>query len=189
MKPYNIRQKPIVEIVNPEKVDYHDRLRPDEQNAIIKMNGSWLLLDEAGKQMEVRLKKLGILWMYKGMCGLLKKLCRMAEASAEPEQYKTLALRCQHMYTYVSTDKAGNSDDEGAWFLRDDINVLCRKIFADTCSLCTKKGPEAVNCQLQKTLKACTTLPDKTIIDGCMFKPYSDAAYYGLLDEEELDIG
>lgn len=58
----------------------------------------------------------------------------------------------------------------------------------DTCGLCAKKGAEAARCPLQKALRSCTTLPDERIIDGCMFKPYSDAAYYGLLDEEELAL-
>ena len=188
MKKYFIREQPEVVVVNPEKVDYHDRLRPAEQAAIIKMNGSWLLLDEAGKEAEVRLKKLGVLWMYKGLCGLLKKLCRIMEASAEPEQYATLALRCQHLRSYVSYDKAG-SDDDGTWFRKDDVNVIFRQVLEDTCGLCTKRGKEAINCPLQKALKACTTLADGRVIDGCMFKAYNDAAYYGLLDEEELDLG
>lgn len=182
-----IRKKAEVIIVNDEKACYQDRLRPAEQQAIIKMNGSWLLLDEAGKEAEVRLKKLGVLWMYKGMLGLLKKLCRIVEASAEPEQYKTLAMRCQHLRSYVGYEKAG-SDAEGTWFLKDDINIICRQVLEDTCSLCSKKGKDAQRCPLQKALKSCTTLPDDRIIDGCMFKPYSDANYYGLLDEEELRI-
>lgn len=173
-----------VTIVNPEKASYQDRLRPNEQAAIIKMNGSWLLLDEAGKEAEIRLKKLGISWMYKGMTGLLKKLCRIMEASAEPEQYKTLAIRCQHLRSYVTYEKAGSSED-GTWFLKDDINLICRQVLEDTCGLCTRKGEEARKCPLQKALRSCTTLPDDRVIDGCMFKPYTDANYYGLLDEED----
>lgn len=185
-KPYVMRKKAAddVTITNGEQVSYHDRLRPAEQAAVIKMNGSWLLLDDAGKEAETRLKKLGIYWMYKGMTGLLKRLCRIVEASAEPEQYKTLALRCQHLRSYVSYEKAG-SDDDGTWFLKDDINIICRQVLEDTCGLCTKKGAEAAKCPLQKALRACTTLPDERIIDGCMFKTYTDAAYYGILDETE----
>lgn len=187
-KSYTIRkQQPEVTIVNPEKVKYQDRLRPEEQSAVIKMNGSWLLLDEAMRESEVRLKKLGILWMYKGMLGSLKKLCRMMEASAEPEQYRTLALRCQHLRSYVSYEKAG-SDEDGTWFLKDDINQICCAVLQDTCGLCSRKGEEARKCPLQKALKSCTTLPDDREIDGCMFKPYTDANYYGLLEEEELKI-
>ena len=184
---YRPRAREEVVIVNDEKVRYHDRLRPDEQAAVIKMNGSWLLLDEAAQEAEIRLKKLGIWWMYKGMTGLLKKLCRIVEASAEPEQYKTLVLRCQHLRSYVGYEKAG-SDEEGTWFLKDDINLICGTVLNDTCGLCTKKGAEAANCPLQKAMRACTTLPDKRIIDGCMFKPYTDANYFGLLDEEELAL-
>lgn len=187
MKPYVIREKPEVIITNSEKASFRDRLRPNEQAAIIKMSGSWLLLDEAMGEAEIRLKKLGILWMYKGMLGLLKKLCRIIEASAEPEQYKTLALRCQHLRSYVTYEKAG-SDEEGTWFLKDDINLICRTVFEDTCGLCTRKGKEAQTCPLQKALRSCTTLPDDRIIDGCMFKPYTSTEYFGLLDEEELTI-
>ena len=186
-KPYVIRKKAVVEIVNEEQAAYHDRLRPDEQAAVIKMNGSWLLLDEAGQEAEVRLKKLGIYWMYKGMLGLLRKICRIMKASAEPEQYKTLVLRCQHLRSYVGYEKAG-SDEEGTWFLKDDINLICRTVLEDTCGLCAKKGAEAKHCPLQKALRACTTLPDEREIDGCMFKPYTDANYYGLLDEEEISV-
>lgn len=186
MANYTIRKaKPEITIVNDEKVCYQDRLRPAEQAAIVKMNGSWLLLNEAMQEAEIRLKKLGVLWMYKGMLGSLKKLCRIMEASAEPEQYKALALRCQHLRSYVTYEKAG-SDEDGTWFLKDDINVICRQVLEDTCGLCTKKGAEAAKCQLQKALRACTTLPDDRIIDGCMFKPYTDANYYGLLDEDEV---
>lgn len=185
MKPYVIRKKPEVTIIVDEDVKYRDRLRPDEQAAIIKMHGSWMMLDEAGHEAEIRLKRLGILWMYKGMLGLLKKICRIAEASAEPEQYKTIALRCQHIRVCVSYEKAG-SDEEGHWFPTDDINLICRAVLNDTCGLlCTKKGKEAQSCPLQKALRSCTTLPDDRIIDGCMFKPYTDSNYYGLLDEEE----
>lgn len=173
-----------VTIVNDEKVAYQDRLRPSEQAAIIKMNGSWLLLNESMGEAEIRLKKLGILWMYKGMLGLLKKLCRIMEASAEPEQYKTLAIRCQHLRSYVTYEKAGSSED-GTWFLKDDINLICRTVLEDTCGLCTRKGEDARKCPLQKALRSCTTLPDDRVIDGCMFKPYTDANYYGLLDEED----
>lgn len=188
-KQYLIRRKqPEVRIVNDEKVCYRDRLRPSEQAAIIKMNGSWLLLDEAGQEAKIRMEKLGVLWMYKGVLGLLKKLCRMMEASAEPEQYKALALRCQHLRSYVSYEKAG-SDEDGTWFLKEDINTICYAVLQDTCGLCTKKGEEARKCPLQKALKSCTTLPDNRVIDGCMFKPYTDSAYYGLMDEtEELTI-
>lgn len=186
-KDYVIRKKPEVTIVNDEKVKYQDRLRPSEQAAVIKMNGSWLLLDEAAQEAEIRLKKLGIWWMYKGMTGLLKKLCRIVEASAEPEQYRSLALRCQHLRSYVGYEKAG-SDEEGTWFVKDDINLICRTVLEDTCGLCAKKGAEAARCPLQKALKSCTTLPDERIIDGCMFKPYTDANYFGLLDEEELAL-
>lgn len=185
MKPYVIREKPEVKIGNTEKAAYQDRLRPNEQAAIIKMSGSWLLLDEAMGEAEIRLKKLGILWMYKGMLGLLKKLCRIMEASAEPEQYKTLALRCEHLRSYVSFEKAGNSEDDGTWFLKDDINLICKTVLEDTCGLCAKKESEAQKCPLQQALRSCTTLPDDRIIDGCMFKPYTDSNYYGLLDDEE----
>ena len=184
-KSYTIRRvKPEVTITNEEKVDYHDRLRPAEQAAIIKMNGSWLLLNEAMQDAEVRLKRLGCLWMYKGMLGNLKKLCRMMEASAEPEQYKVIAMRCQHLRSYVTYEKAGSSED-GTWFPKDDINEICRHVLEDTCGLCTKKGDDAKNCPLQKSLRACTTLPDDRMIDNCMFKPYTDSNYYGLLDETE----
>lgn len=177
-------QKYDVTIVNKEHAAYQDRLRPSEQAAVIKMNGSWLLLNESMGEAEIRLKKLGILWMYKGMLGLLKKLCRIMEASAEPEQYKTLAIRCQHLRSYVTYEKAGSSED-GTWFLKDDINLICRTVLEDTCGLCTRKGEDARKCPLQKALRSCTTLPDDRVIDGCMFKPYTDANYYGLLDEED----
>lgn len=184
-KSYVIRKKePEVTIVNDEKVKYQDRLRPNEQAAIIKMSGAWLLLNESLSEAEIRLKKLGVLWMYKGMLGNLKKLCRIMEASAEPEQYKTLAMRCQHLRSYVTYEKAGQ-DEEGTWFAKDDINTICKAVLEDTCGLCSKKGDEARHCPLQSALKACTTLPDKKIIDGCMFKPYTDSAYFGLLDETE----
>ena len=186
MSDYVIRKKkPEITIVNDEKVCYQDRLRPAEQAAIIKMNGSWLLLNEAMQEAEIRLKKLGVLWMYKGMLGSLKKLCRMMEASAEPEQYKALAMRCQHLRSYVTYEKAGQ-DEDGTWFPKDDINLICRTVLEDTCGLCSKSGEEAKNCPLQKALRACTTLPDDRIIDGCMFKPYTDANYYGLLEEEAV---
>lgn len=185
---YMIRKKqPEITIANNEQVSYRDRLRPGEQSAIIKMNGSWLLLNEAMGEAEVRLKKLGVLWMYKGMLGNLKKLCRMMEASAEPEQYKALALRCEHLRSYVTYEKAG-SDEDGTWFPKDDINEICRHVLEDTCGLCAKKGEEARKCPLQKALRSCTTLPDERVIDGCMFKPYTDSAYYGLLDETEEEI-
>lgn len=184
-KSYVIRkQKPEVTIVNNEKVSYQDRLRPQEQDAILKMNGAWLLLDESMGNAEIRLKKLGVYWMYKGMLGCLKKLCRIMEASAEPEQYKTLALRCKNMRSYVTYEKVNNGE-EGTWFLTEYINTIAMAALESTCELCTKKGNDARNCPLQKALRACTSLPDDRIIDGCMFKPYTDANYFGLLDETE----
>lgn len=188
-KSYVIRkQKPEVTIVNDEKVSYQDRLRPSEQDAIIKMNGAWLLLNESMSDAEVRLKRLGIMWMYKGMLANLKKLCRLMEASAEPEQYKTLALRCKNLRSYVTYEKINNGE-EGTWFPTEYINTIVMAVLESTCELCTKKGNDARNCLLQKALRACTTLPDDRIIDGCMFKPYTDSNYFGLLDEDEEAVG
>lgn len=169
---------------NPEEVEYHSRLRPAEQSALMQINGAKVLIEDSEPDIDIRLQKLGIRWMYKGMLGLIRKVSRMLEASAEKEQLLTLALRARHLRTYVAYDSKAGSDPEGSFFRLDDINEIIRTVLEDTCGLCSKTGAEARNCPLQKALKACTTLPDKREIDGCMFKPYTNANYYGLFDED-----
>lgn len=181
---YKVRAKAEARINNDEKVDYHSRLRPGEQSALMSISGAKVLVEDAEEALSIRLGKLGIVWMYRGALGLLRKVCKLIEASAEEEQLLTLALRARHLRTYVTYDKAG-TDEGGCWFRMDDINVICRQVLEDTCGLCSKTGAGARKCPLQKALKSCTTLPDKREIDGCMFKPYSDAAYYGLIDGTE----
>lgn len=149
-------------------------------------NGAKMLMADALAVFERRLKAMGIWWRAKGVVNGLVRLCRDLENSGEDAQIRTLALRANHMHAYVGYDKAG-SDDEGCWFLLADVNEVCHTVLEDTCSLCQKKGAEARKCPLQRALRSMTTLADTKEIDGCIFKPYSDAAYYGLLDEEEKE--
>jgi hypothetical protein len=119
--------------------------------------------------------------------GMLRKGILRLEESADREQLRTLALRARHLRAYVGYEKAGQ-DAEGTWFLLDDINTIAYQVLQDTCGLCVKRGAEAQKCPLQKALRSCTTLHDDRQIDGCVFKPYTDSNYFGLLDEHSETV-
>ena len=176
-----------VHIILPDKEPpFRDRMRGTEMGALMRMEGARSLLTEAGTEIEYRAKKAKLWWRYRGLVNQLEKLISEIENTCEAEQLETLAVRLTKITANVGVDKAGEVN--GAhWFMVDDINEVCHAVLEDTCTLCQKKGAEAKKCPLQRALKSMTTLQDKREIDGCIFKPYSDAAYYGLLDEEEKE--
>ena len=169
-----------------EEGAFHERLRAIEQEGLMGLNGGRILMEEALPKLEIRAKKLGIWWMLKGALSLVQKAIRMIELTAEPVQMATIALRASHMIAHVGYEKV-NKDPSGTYVLNSDLETMTDAIMADTCSYCQKKGADAKKCPLQKTLRSCTIASDTKEIDGCIFKPYSDAAYLGLLDEEEKE--
>lgn len=166
-----------------EEGAFHERFRSSEQEGLMGINGGRILIEEALPKLEIRSKKLGIWWMLKGVVGLLRKAVRMIELTAEPEQMATMAKRAEHMTAHVGYEKV-NKDPSATYVLTSDLETMAEAIMADTCSYCQKKGREAKKCPLQQTLRSCTVASDTKEIDGCIFKPYSDAAYLGLLEEE-----
>lgn len=185
----HIREKVIITGNGGQEAKFHERFRAHEQKGLTTMNGCKMFMRDAGEALEKRMKKMGIWWRYQGLCRQYEQMCYEVELTAEPEQYATLVLRGSTTMAYIGVERVSSSHDGGTYVMTDNLNVICRKVLEDTCSFCQKKGAEAEKCPLQAALKACTTLPDDTKIDGCMFKPYSDAAYLGLIEEEEgVDI-
>lgn len=183
-KPGWVVISPAVRPTTDEKAPFNERLRPDEQTGMMEMNGSRILLEQALPKLERRFKKLGMWWMVKGALGLLTKAGMMAELSGDPAQIKTLTARAEHMIAHVGYKKA-STDPEMTVVPVEALNIISEALMDGTCSFCTKKGEEARKCKLQWAMRACTIIGDSKAIDDCIIRPYSDAAYYGLLEEDE----
>lgn len=164
-----------------------ERLRAAEHEALIGLNGAKVLIEGAMGAVEKRARKVKAWGLIRSGLGMLRKGILRLEESADREQLRTLALRARHLRAYVGYEKAGQ-DAEGTWFLLDDINTIAYQVLQDTCGLCVKRGAEAKKCPLQKALRSCTTLHDDRQIDGCVFKPYTDSNYFGLLDEHSETV-
>lgn len=176
-----------VRLTTDEKAPFQERLREAEQSGLTGMNGGRILIEEALPKLEKRLKKLGLWSMMKGVEGMLRRAHMALELSADPEQIQTLTVRAQHQTAHVGYTRI-NHDPDATYVLTRDLDTMAEAIFSGTCNFCVKKGEEAIKCPLQKALRSCTIADDTNVIEGCMFRPYSDAAYYGLLDDEKEDL-
>ena len=164
-----------------------ERLRAAEHEGLLGLNGAKVLIEGALPQIEKRARKIRAWGLIRSGLGMMRKGIVMIEESADPQQLLTLALRARHQRAYVGYEKAGQ-DEEGSWFRLEDINAISYTVIQDTCGYCVKKGAEAEKCPLQRALRSCTTLGDDKKIDGCMFKPYTDTAYFGLEEgNDDLD--
>ena len=184
--PGRIPIRQAIRMTTDEKAPFQERMRSEEQTGLAELNGSMLLLDQGLPKLEKRLRKLKMWWMVKGMLGIIRKVNLMLELSAEPAQMRTLTARAEQMKVRIGF-KTDSADPNVNVVMTEDLAVLTSSALEHQCSFCQLKGNEAMKCPMQKALRACTIADDSTIIDGCMFRPYSDAAYYGLLDDEEKD--
>ena len=161
----------------------HKRMNGKEQTGLNALCGAKILLEmDAGENLKLRLQRLGLWWRYCGLLSQLKKLELLIEESAEPEQIRTLNKRAQHISVFVGMDKI--HDPEATYARIEDLSQVCMAALNDTCGLCAKDEQEARKCPLQKALRSLTTLEDKRMINGCMFREYTDNHYFGLDDEE-----
>ena len=162
----------------------HKRMNGKEQTGLNALCGAKILLEmDAGEALKLRLKRLGLWWRWQGLIRQIKSMEVAIEESADPEQIKTLAKRAQHLTVFVGMDKI--HDPEATYCRIEDISELAYAVLNDTCGLCVKDEKEARKCPLQKALRSLTTLEDKRMINGCMFREYTDNHYFGLDEEDE----
>lgn len=180
-----IRQ--MVRVTTDEKAPFQERMRSEEQTGLAELNGSMILMEQGLPRLEKRLRKLKLWWMVKGALGVLRKVNITLELSAEPAQMRTLTARAEHMTVHLGYKRASTDPEVGVVML-DDLRTLTASVLEHQCGFCTKKGEDARKCPVQTALRACTVADDSTVIDGCMFKPYTDTYYLGLDEEEKEDL-
>jgi hypothetical protein len=164
---------------------FRERFRGREQSALNSLNGCYRFMADCRGDLEKRLGRMGAVERYDKIMADLSTLISEITGTADPDEVATIILRGRKTTAYIGTEKAGQ-DEAGIWMPLAEINYLLAVLIEDKCGmLCDKKGKDAQTCPIQKALKACTTLMDKQVIDGCMFRPYTSAAAYGLLGEEE----
>lgn len=186
-KPGWVVISPAVRPTTDEKAPFQERMRSEEQTGMAELNGSMILMEQGLPRLEKRLRKLKMWWMVKGALGVLRKVNIMLELSAEPAQMRTLTARADQMKVRIGF-KTDSADPNVNVVMTEDLAVLTSSALEHQCSFCQLKGNDAMKCPMQKALRACTIADDTTVIDGCMFRPYSDAAYYGLLDDEKEEM-
>lgn len=175
-----------VQVINvDDDPPFRERFRAREQTALNSLNGCYRFLRDCEEMLEKRLKRMNAWERYQKIETDLEQLISEITGTAEREEVATLILRGRKTTAYIGTEKAGQ-DEAGIWMPLNEINLLLATLIEEKCGmLCDKKGHDAQVCPIQRALKACTTLPDTEIIDGCIFRPYTSAAHLGLIEEEE----